>query len=94
LSVIFFASFVTDPKQECTATVPPFFTVVLIAMPPDSTTCEPVNTFVPLAEPNTSCSPPETCAPLSTPPEAMISVPPPMTQLAQAVGVTFQQLQI
>jgi len=61
---------------ESTTREPPLDTVVLLAMPPDSTTCEPVKTVTPLARPKRSCSPPEICAPESIPVEAMISEPP------------------
>jgi len=54
----------------------PPLTVVLLAVPPDSTTCDPAKTVTPLAVPKSNRVPPEICAPSSVPPALMVSVPP------------------
>jgi hypothetical protein len=50
--------------------------LVLLAVPPFSTTCEPSNSVAPLASPQMSCSPPLMVAETSEPPADTISVPP------------------
>ncbi len=50
--------------------------MVVFAVPPLSTTWEPVNIVPPLAKPKSSCVPPEISAPLSVPPPLTISLPP------------------
>jgi hypothetical protein len=51
------------------STTSPPLTTVLLAVPPDDTTCEPANTVSPVATPpeNTVSVPPETRVPLSLP---------------------------
>jgi hypothetical protein len=53
---------------EATICVPPALIVVLVAVPPDTTTCEPVKTVALLASPESNCVPPLIRAPESTPP--------------------------
>ncbi len=58
---------------------------MLVAVPPESTSCKPVDTVAPLARPKSNCVPPVICAPRSVPPVLTVSLPPELTVVADAV---------